>query len=93
MGLVLYEMATGRCAFAASTAAIIFEGILNRYPPPISQSNPQTPAELERIIGKLLVKDRSLRYRTASDLAADLNARILPDRGWRKRLIAAVRLQ
>ena len=72
LGLVLYEMATGRCAFAASTAAVIFDAILNRDPPPISQSNPQTPAELERIVGKLLVKDRGLRYQTASDVATDL---------------------
>jgi serine/threonine protein kinase/tetratricopeptide (TPR) repeat protein len=72
LGLVLYEMATGRCAFAASTAAVIFEAILNRDPPPISQSNPQMPPELERIVGKLLVKDRGLRYQTASSLAADL---------------------
>ena len=72
LGLVLYEMATGRCAFAASTAAVIFEAILNRDPPPIFQLNPQTPPELERIVGRLLMKDRSLRYQTASDLAADL---------------------
>jgi serine/threonine-protein kinase len=72
LGLVLYEMDTGRCAFSASTAAVIFEAILNRDPAPISQSNPRTPPELERIVGKLLVKDRSLRYQTASDLAADL---------------------
>ena len=72
LGLVLYEMTTGRCAFSASTAAVIFEAILNRDPAPISQSNPRTPPELERIIGKLLVKDRNLRYQTASDLAADL---------------------
>ncbi len=72
LGLVLYEMATGRCAFSAPTAAVIFEGILNRDPAPISQSNPRMPPELERIVGKLLVKDRSLRYQTASDLDADL---------------------
>jgi serine/threonine protein kinase len=72
LGLVLYEMSTGRCAFAASTAAVIFEAILNRDPAPISQSNPRTPPELERIIAKLLAKNRNLRYQTASDLAADL---------------------
>ena len=72
LGLVLYEMTTGRCAFSASTAAVIFEAILNRDPAPISQSNPRTPPELEHIVGKLLVKDRRLRYQTASDLAADL---------------------
>jgi serine/threonine-protein kinase len=72
LGLVLYEMDTGRCAFSASTAAVIFEAILNRDPAPISQSNPRTPPELERIVRKMLVKDRSMRYQTASDLAADL---------------------
>jgi non-specific serine/threonine protein kinase len=40
LGLVLYEMTTGRCAFSASTAAVIFAAILNREPAPVSQSNP-----------------------------------------------------
>ena len=49
-GAVLYEMATGRMAFSGNTTAVIFDVILNRAPVPPVQSNPQVPAELERII-------------------------------------------
>ena len=41
-------------------------------PPPISQANPALPAELDRILGKALEKDRGLRYQTATDLKTDL---------------------
>ena len=71
-GVVLYEMATGQQAFTGRTSAIVFDGILNRMPPPIGLLATSIPAELERIIGKALEKDRALRYQTASDLRADL---------------------
>jgi eukaryotic-like serine/threonine-protein kinase len=71
-GVVLYEMATGRMAFPGATSAVVFDGILNRDPVAPLEANPGLPAELERIIGKLLEKDREVRYQTASDLRADL---------------------
>jgi serine/threonine protein kinase/TolA-binding protein len=71
-GLVLYEMATGRRAFGGTTTAVVFDGILNRMPPPALQVNPDLPPELDRIIGKALEKERQLRYQTALDLGADL---------------------
>ncbi len=71
-GAVLYEMATGRMAFPGTTAAVIFEGILNRTPLPASRFNPQVSSELERSIAKLLEKDRELRYQSAAELRADL---------------------
>ena len=71
-GVVLYEMATGQQAFTGRTSAIVFDGILNRMPPPIGLLAASMPGELERIISKALEKDRSLRYQTASDLRADL---------------------
>jgi serine/threonine protein kinase/TolA-binding protein len=71
-GVVLYEMATGQQAFTGRTSAIVFDGILNRMPAPIGLLAANIPAELERIIGKALEKDRDLRYQTASDLRADL---------------------
>jgi serine/threonine protein kinase len=71
-GVVLYEMSTGRQAFAGNTTAVVFDAILNRTPMPPSRLNPEVPPQLEEIIGKLLEKDRKLRTQTASDLNAAL---------------------
>ena len=72
LGLVLYEMATGHQAFTGNTSGVVFDAILNRAPTPPVRLNPAIPIQLELIINKALEKDRHLRYRTASDLRADL---------------------
>jgi len=72
LGTVLYQMATSVLPFQGETSAVVFEAILNREPPPVSQANPALPAELNRILGKALEKDRGLRYQTANDLKTDL---------------------
>src|SRR5437773_3384380 len=71
-GAVLYEMATGRQAFAGATTAVIHDAILNRAPTPPSRLDPDLPAEFERIINKALEKDCDLRYQHASDIRTDL---------------------
>ena len=71
-GVVLYEMATGQPPFAGNTSAVIFHKILNEAPARIFGLNPKAPAELERIVGKALEKDRDLRSQTAAELRADL---------------------
>src|SRR5579862_3762397 len=57
-GAVLYEMATGRLAFAGNTAGVIHDAVLNRTPTPAGRVNPDLPPELERVINKTLEKNR-----------------------------------
>ena len=72
IGVVLYEMITGRRAFNGSDKAAIMDGILNQSPLRLAEINPAVPPELERIIGKALEKNRKLRFQTAADLRSDL---------------------
>jgi len=71
-GVVLYEMTTGQAPFTGGTTATVFEAILNRTPPPPTELNRSLPDGLAQIIGKLLEKDRRLRYQSATELRADL---------------------
>jgi non-specific serine/threonine protein kinase len=72
LGTVLYQMTTGVLPFQGETSAVVFDAILNREPPPVSQLNPALPGELGRILGRALEKDRSLRYQSATDLKTEL---------------------
>jgi serine/threonine protein kinase/Tol biopolymer transport system component len=72
LGLVLYEMATGRQAFSGNTSGVIFAAILERQPAPPSQVNPDLPPAFDQIVTKALEKNPRLRYQHASDLSADL---------------------
>jgi serine/threonine protein kinase len=47
LGAVIFQMATGRVSFPGETAAVVFEGILNRQPPAVSAVNPAMPSELD----------------------------------------------
>ena len=71
-GVVLYEMATGRPAFAGRTTAVIFNEILNKNPTPPARLNPEVPPKLDEIIDRCLEKDRELRYHSAADVRANL---------------------
>ena len=73
LGLVLYEMSTGRQAFLGQTTAVVFDAILNRQPPEPRQTNPQLPEELQRVIMRSLEKDRRLRFQSAADMLAELS--------------------
>ena len=71
-GIVLYEMATGMLPFRGETQGVITEAILNRAPTAPIRLNPDLPAEIERIVQKLLEKDIELRYQSAAEVRADL---------------------
>jgi serine/threonine protein kinase/Flp pilus assembly protein TadD len=72
IGLLLYEMATGRQAFSGNTGGMIIEAILTRPPAPVRSLNPEIPPRLEEIISKALDKDREHRYQSAAEIRDDL---------------------
>jgi serine/threonine protein kinase/Tfp pilus assembly protein PilF len=72
LGLVLYEMATGRQAFGGATGGMIIDAVLTRSPAPARNINPDIPPRLEEIIDKALHKHRDQRYQHAADILADL---------------------
>jgi len=72
LGLVLYEMSTGRQAFSGATGGTIIEAILTRTPVPVGSINPHITPRLEEIITKALCKDRNQRYQQAGDLRVAL---------------------
>jgi serine/threonine protein kinase/Tol biopolymer transport system component len=72
LGSVLYEMVTGKHPFPGATSAVVFGNLLHNSPVSPIEINNLVPSELERILNKLLEKDRDLRYQFAAELRADL---------------------
>jgi eukaryotic-like serine/threonine-protein kinase len=72
LGLVLYEMATGRSPFAGTTSAAIGGAILHEAPLPPRKLRADVPEALDQLVLKALEKDPDLRYQTAADMRADL---------------------
>ena len=71
-GAMLYEMLTGRRAFAGESHASVIAAILKTDPPPIGTSQPLTPPALDRVVHKCLAKDPDTRWQTARDLVDEL---------------------
>jgi len=74
LGVVLYQMATGKKPFAGSNTVTTLEAVLNRKPIPPLKLNPNLPPDLQGIIGRAMEKNRGNRYPTAVALKADLQA-------------------
>jgi serine/threonine protein kinase/Tfp pilus assembly protein PilF len=72
LGVVFYEMITGRAPFEGGTTSDLIAAILTSYPVPLGDCAPGTPTELERIVGRALQKDCEKRYQTIRDLNQDL---------------------
>jgi TolB-like protein/Tfp pilus assembly protein PilF/tRNA A-37 threonylcarbamoyl transferase component Bud32 len=72
LGVVLYEMVSGRPPFKGENAHAILYSILNVDPVPVTRIRPGIENPLERIINKALTKDPDSRYQSVGDLLADL---------------------
>ena len=70
-GCILYEMVSGRRAFAGSNSASIIAAIMNTQPPPLAGLAPIPPL-LDRLVKKCLVKNADDRWQNAGDLATEL---------------------
>jgi serine/threonine protein kinase/lipopolysaccharide biosynthesis regulator YciM len=72
LGVVLYEMIAGRRPFEGATMSDVIVALLTAEPPPLGQYCAEATAELERILGKCLAKDREARYQSAAELIVEL---------------------
>jgi serine/threonine protein kinase/tetratricopeptide (TPR) repeat protein len=72
LGVMVYEMVTGRQPFKGDYEQAVIYSILNEKPEPMTALRTGVPLELERIAGKCMEKDPAVRYQTAADLIADL---------------------
>jgi len=74
LGVVLYELAACKRPYEGETVTAVMAQLLSESPPPLSDLEQGQPAELVRIIGKLLAKDVRERYQSARDVAIDLKS-------------------
>jgi tetratricopeptide (TPR) repeat protein/predicted Ser/Thr protein kinase len=78
-GVVLYELITGRSPFKAESEIASIKNVIEVIPEPLARYKNDVPDDLQRLVDKALIKDRTLRYQHADDLSTDL-----------KRLVSAV---
>jgi Tol biopolymer transport system component len=74
LGAILYEMVSGKRAFQGDTAADTMSAILKAEPPPLTETQPNIPPGLARIVEHCLEKDTANRFQSARDVAFALEA-------------------
>jgi eukaryotic-like serine/threonine-protein kinase len=72
LGVVLYELVTGKKPFTGESRVETVNAILSSEPNPVKSFDASLPSELDQILSKALDRDRELRYQTASDFRADI---------------------
>jgi beta-lactam-binding protein with PASTA domain len=72
VGVVLYELLTGKVPFTGDSPVEIAMKHLSDTPPPPSELNPEVPEELDKIVMRALAKDPARRYQSADEMSADL---------------------
>jgi eukaryotic-like serine/threonine-protein kinase len=74
LGVVMYEMATGRLPFAGASPSETVDNILEKEPTPLTTLCPERSAHLDKIVRRLLAKDPAARYQTSRELQDALSA-------------------
>jgi serine/threonine-protein kinase len=72
LGIVMYEMASGRRPFTGSTAALVFDSILNREPEPVTNANASLPVAFASLLARLVAKNSRDRYQSAHEVSGAL---------------------
>src|SRR5687767_13088595 len=72
LGLVLYEMVTGKRAFQGATQASLIGAVLRDEPAPVSQQQRLAPRTLDRLVATCLAKDPDDRWQSAADMRREL---------------------
>ncbi|MEA2692129.1 MAG: eukaryotic-like serine/threonine-protein kinase, partial [Acidobacteriota bacterium] len=72
LGVVLYAMLAGHPPFRGESDRLLVDGILHRQPEPLRRVRPEVPAELERLVGRMLAKDPAERPETMDEVRAGL---------------------
>ena len=79
LGLILYELLTGKRLFHRETAAQTLTAIMEEEPGPVARVNPKVPDHLSAIVDRVLAKDPEERYDSTRDLARDLHSVLSSD--------------
>ena len=74
LGVILYEMVTGRAPFAGDSSYSVMMKRLQGPPPPAKALNPDLPAHLSKVLDRCLAVDRDLRYGSVQEILRDLEA-------------------
>ncbi|RPJ86166.1 MAG: serine/threonine protein kinase [Acidobacteria bacterium] len=77
VGVVLFELLTGRRPFEADNNIAVIHKIVTDNPPPLSRYLPNCSPELEQLVGRALAKDPATRYQRVDDLLADIENLLL----------------
>ena len=74
LGVVLYEMLSGRVPHTAETPLSLFRKIVDEKPLPVRELNPSIPSDVAVIVEKMLAKNRDERYSSAKELRLDIQS-------------------